>query len=94
MTDAHAASKESVFSLASLMTSPYNPFSFFWPPLILTCREVLPMSYASDRFGRKPVIIFGITGIAISLVTFGISRTFPMLILTRCLSGALGGVWA
>ena len=52
------------------------------------------MSYASDRFGRKPVVILGIFGMAISQVTFGLSRTFGMLVFTRCLSGALGGVWA
>ena len=52
------------------------------------------MTYAAGRFGRKPVMIFGILGLAISQIALGTSRTFGMLVLARCLSGGLGGVAA
>ncbi|KAF8323817.1 MFS general substrate transporter, partial [Clavulina sp. PMI_390] len=55
---------------------------------------IMPMSFASDRWGRKPVILLGMTGLGLSLVLFGISRTFAALLLSRSLGGALGGVWA
>lgn len=55
---------------------------------------VLPCSWAADRFGRKKVILLGTLGVAISSMCFGVSRTFPLLLLSRCLSGALGGVCA
>ncbi|KAF8330847.1 major facilitator superfamily domain-containing protein [Cantharellus anzutake] len=58
---------------------------------ILSLITALPSSYAADHFGRKPVILLGMTGLAVSVVCFGMSRTFPMLVLSRCIGGALGG---
>jgi predicted MFS family arabinose efflux permease len=53
----------------------------------------MPSSYASDRIGRKPVILGGTTGLAVSIVSFGMSRTFSTLVLSRCIGGALGGTF-
>lgn len=61
---------------------------------LMSLITILPMSYASDRMGRKPVILLGMGGLAVSLVGFGMSRTYFWLIVSRCLGGALGGVWA
>lgn len=45
----------------------------------------------SDRIGRKPVIIVGLLGASLSTLLFGLSRSWPALIITRSLAGALNG---
>ncbi|KAF4604463.1 hypothetical protein EYR40_003237 [Pleurotus pulmonarius] len=52
---------------------------------------VLHWSRMSDRIGRKPVILCGLLGLSASMYSFGLSRTFLGLILSRCLNGALNG---
>jgi hypothetical protein len=44
---------------------------------------VLQWSRASDRVGRKPVLLLGIFGLSLSMLCFGLSRTFTTLVL-RC----------
>ena len=43
----------------------------------------------SDRVGRKPVLIVGVFGYAISLLMFGLATSFWMLFVARSLSGIL-----
>lgn len=43
----------------------------------------------SDRVGRKPVLMLGITGYAIFLILFGLATQFWMLFLARSLAGIL-----
>ncbi|KAH7906267.1 MFS general substrate transporter [Hygrophoropsis aurantiaca] len=45
----------------------------------------------SDRIGRKPVLLLGVFGLSLSMLCFGLSRTFWGLVLSRSISGALGG---
>ncbi|CAE6364898.1 unnamed protein product [Rhizoctonia solani] len=45
----------------------------------------------SDRIGRRPVLILGLCGAIGSTVLFGTSKSFPMMIASRALSGALSG---
>ncbi|WVQ78344.1 hypothetical protein IAT38_000429 [Cryptococcus sp. DSM 104549] len=45
----------------------------------------------SDQIGRKPVLVLGLTGVAISGALFGLSTSFWGMIFCRCLSGALNG---
>ncbi|KAF9560725.1 MFS general substrate transporter [Agrocybe pediades] len=52
---------------------------------------VLQWSRASDHFGRKPILLIGLLGTAISMLSFGLSRTFWALVLSRCLTGLLNG---
>lgn len=52
---------------------------------------VLHWSRLSDSVGRKPVIMIGLTGLTISMYSFGLSRTFWGLVFSRSLSGALNG---
>ena len=90
-----STSKESIFAVMSLLTSmsPASSHSDF----LIICHHVFtvfPTSYASDRYGRKPVILWGITGLGFSLIFFGMSRTFLALVLSRCIGGGMGGVWA
>ncbi|KIX03126.1 uncharacterized protein Z518_06676 [Rhinocladiella mackenziei CBS 650.93] len=45
----------------------------------------------SDRIGRKPVLIMGLFGTALSMISFGFARTLPAAILARALGGLLNG---
>ncbi|KAH8087430.1 putative MFS transporter [Filobasidium floriforme] len=45
----------------------------------------------SDKIGRKPVIMLGLMGVAISSALYGFSTKYWQLIVTRSLSGALNG---
>ncbi|KAJ9615875.1 hypothetical protein H2200_001952 [Cladophialophora chaetospira] len=45
----------------------------------------------SDRIGRKPVLIMGLVGTALSMICFGFARTLPGAILARALGGLLNG---
>uniref|UniRef100_A0A6N2KUS6 Major facilitator superfamily (MFS) profile domain-containing protein n=1 Tax=Salix viminalis TaxID=40686 RepID=A0A6N2KUS6_SALVM len=46
----------------------------------------------ADRYGRKPVIIFGTVSVVIFNTLFGLSTTFWMAISTRFLLGSLCGI--
>ncbi|PPQ63561.1 hypothetical protein CVT24_004858 [Panaeolus cyanescens] len=52
---------------------------------------VLQWSRASDHIGRKPVLLIGLFGLTISMLCFGLSRTFTTLVISRCLTGLLNG---
>jgi MFS family permease len=45
----------------------------------------------SDRIGRKPVLIMGLVGTAMSMISFGFARTLPGAVLARALGGFLNG---
>ncbi|CAE6442456.1 unnamed protein product [Rhizoctonia solani] len=45
----------------------------------------------SDRVGRRPVLISGLCGVVASTIMFGLSKSFPMMLISRALSGALNG---
>ena len=46
---------------------------------------------ASDRFGRKPVILAGMTCTMLTSLLFGLSRSLPWAIVARSLAGAGNG---
>ncbi|TYJ57491.1 hypothetical protein B9479_001808 [Cryptococcus floricola] len=46
---------------------------------------------ASDRWGRKPVLLVGCVGAALSSVLFGFSTNFPMMVITRVINGLANG---
>ncbi|KIM84964.1 hypothetical protein PILCRDRAFT_779480 [Piloderma croceum F 1598] len=52
---------------------------------------VLQWGRASDRIGRKPVLLGGLLGMTLSMVGFGLSRQFWSVVLARCAEGALCG---
>ncbi|CEL60262.1 Protein ZINC INDUCED FACILITATOR-LIKE 1 OS=Arabidopsis thaliana GN=ZIFL1 PE=2 SV=1 [Rhizoctonia solani AG-1 IB] len=45
----------------------------------------------SDRIGRRPVLLFGLLGQAISIFSVGLSMQFWQLVFSRAMSGALNG---
>ncbi|KAH6642351.1 major facilitator superfamily domain-containing protein [Boeremia exigua] len=46
---------------------------------------------ASDRYGRKPVLVFSLLGIAIATALFGMSQSIAQMIVTRCFAGVFAG---
>lgn len=56
-----------------------------------TFATVLAWGRLSDRIGRKPVMMIGLTGVALSVSAFGMSKSFVALVVSRCLGGALNG---
>ncbi|KAF9532628.1 major facilitator superfamily domain-containing protein [Crepidotus variabilis] len=52
---------------------------------------VLQWSRTSDHVGRKPILLVGLFGSMLSMLFFGLSRTFWTLVLSRCLTGLLNG---
>ena len=44
-----------------------------------------------DRIGRKPVILIGLSGVAVSTFLFGLARTFWWAVFARSLAGSLSG---
>ena len=47
--------------------------------------------FISDRLGRKPCLIFGLFGTAVSMTLFGLSESLPWAITTRAVCGLLNG---
>ena len=45
----------------------------------------------SDILGRKPVLIMGLVGTAISMIVFGLSLNLPLAMFARALGGLLNG---
>ena len=50
-----------------------------------------PSEASLYRIGRKPVIICGLLGMTVSVLAFGLSKTFWALVISRALSGVLNG---
>ena len=46
---------------------------------------------ASDKFGRRPVLLLGPLGLSLVMLGFGMTTTFPWLVVFRCLQGAFNG---
>ena len=47
--------------------------------------------WASDRVGRRPTLLVGLTGTLVSTVLFGLATSFVWAIVVRCLWGVLNG---
>ncbi|KAJ7248248.1 major facilitator superfamily domain-containing protein [Mycena haematopus] len=52
---------------------------------------VLQWSSLSDRVGRKPILLMGLFGLSLSMISFGVSRSYGALVVSRCLAGLLNG---
>jgi DHA1 family tetracycline resistance protein-like MFS transporter len=49
------------------------------------------LGHLSDRYGRRPLLIFSQAGTALSFLILGLSRDFSVMLLARMLDGASGG---
>jgi len=45
----------------------------------------------SDKYGRKPILLCGITGTGLSMLVFGFARDLPTALIARALGGILNG---
>lgn len=55
------------------------------------CTTLLYWGAASDRRGRKPILLLGLLGSSTSIVLFGLAKAFWWAVVARCLAGALNG---
>ena len=63
-----------------ILTAIYSVMQFIFAPIWGTL---------SDRFGRKPILVIGLLGNALSMFLFGLSNQMWMLYLTRASAGIL-----
>lgn len=52
---------------------------------------ILQWGRLSDRIGRRPVLLVGLTGLAVSMLCFGFAKSFPAIVISRVIAGALNG---
>ncbi|RKF64142.1 putative membrane protein [Erysiphe neolycopersici] len=77
------AKKESDISIyAGLFTSAFTVAEF---------SAGIAWGKVSDKIGRKPVILIGLAGTALSMMMFGFAPNFPVALLARALGGLLNG---
>ena len=55
------------------------------------CLTAIPWGTASDRFGRKPILLLGLFNTMFTSLLWGFSTNLPMAMITRALSGAGNG---
>jgi MFS family permease len=53
--------------------------------------SVLQWGRVSDRIGRKPPLVFGTLGLAAAIASFGLSKQFWPLVVSRCVQGIFNG---
>jgi MFS family permease len=72
----------SIFNMAKLSGRPSS-----FDALCNLHRLIVP----ADKIGRRPVIFFGITGLAVTTTLFGLSKSLPMMLTIRALAGLSSG---
>ena len=45
----------------------------------------------SDRYGRKPIVLFGLGGVALSCLIIGLAESYWVVLAARFIGGALNG---
>lgn len=77
----------------NLPPTEVGPWSGLIESLFSIVQMVLMIFYGrmSDRIGRKPVLVFSLTGIALATALFGMGRNLWQMVCTRCLAGVFAG---
>lgn len=65
----------------SLLLSVYSLMQFLFAPF---------WGKLSDRFGRRPILLFCLVGEVFSYLLFAFSKSFEVLVVARCLAGFFG----
>ncbi|KAH8888108.1 MFS general substrate transporter [Thozetella sp. PMI_491] len=74
-----------------------NPDVSFYAGLLVSAFPVAEALTAvlwgaiSDRVGRKPIALFGLMGVAVSCLIFGLAKSYWVAFLARFIGGALNG---
>src|SRR5664279_2589460 len=76
------ASNAAIAFNVGLMTSLYSVCQFFAAP---------PLGALSDKYGRRPVLLFCLLGSAIGYILFGIGGSLTILFIGRIIDGLTGG---
>ncbi|KAJ7746322.1 major facilitator superfamily multidrug-resistance, DHA1 sub-family [Mycena metata] len=53
--------------------------------------SVFPLGRLSDTYGRRPVLLWGPLGLGLSMLGFGLSKSFWTLLFFRCIQGVCNG---
>ncbi|KAF9262452.1 MFS general substrate transporter [Marasmius fiardii PR-910] len=59
---------------------------------ISECLCVLHWNRASDRIGRRPILLLGPLALSVAMLAFGLSKTFWQLVVSRCVQGVFNGI--
>jgi MFS family permease len=78
----------SVFSMAQFVSGKNRELSHE-SILILVKKKGMPMGSLSDRIGRKPVILFGLGQLSITIFLFGLAKSITWLLTVKLVSGLL-----
>jgi len=78
----YAKSEETVGFVSGLIDSLFAFVQLF---------TVMYWGRLSDRIGRKPVVMLGLCGVMLMTLTFGLSQSLWLTILSRALAGGLSG---
>jgi DHA1 family tetracycline resistance protein-like MFS transporter len=65
-----------------LLMSSYSAMQFLFAPIL---------GRLSDRFGRRPVILFSLAGTVVGYLLFAFAQSLTLLFASRLLDGATGG---
>lgn len=65
-----------------LLTATYSVFQLLSAPIL---------GELSDKFGRRPILLFSIGGTALSFAIMGFANSIPLLFISRIIDGASGG---
>ncbi|GLB44785.1 putative major facilitator superfamily protein [Lyophyllum shimeji] len=52
---------------------------------------VFHWGWASDRVGRRPILLLGPIGLALAMLSFGVAEKYWMLVFSRCIQGIFNG---
>ena len=52
---------------------------------------MISWGHAADRLGRKPVLVFSLSGVAVATALFGFSKKIWQMVVFRCLAGVFAG---
>src|ERR1700753_3373462 len=58
---------------------------------VAQCVTAIPWGRASDRYGRKPILLLGLLNTMLTSLLWGFSTNLPMALVARALSGAGNG---
>jgi len=68
--------------MIGLITAAYSFFQILSAPIL---------GELSDKYGRRPVLMFSIFGTAVSFLLLGFAHSIPILFLSRIIDGITGG---
>ena len=74
--------KEQIAVYAGMVTSAFAFAEF---------SSGVPWGKLSDKIGRKPVLLAGLAGTALSMIMLGFAPNLPVALLARALGGLLNG---